>query len=61
MVGCRQDTATRLRNERGDVGGWVLILMMSAALVLAIWTVASDRLIDIVSAALSGVCGSLGC
>ena len=61
MVGCRQDTATRLRSERGDVGGWVLILMMSAALVLAIWTVASDRLIDIVSAALSGVCGSLGC
>lgn len=32
------------RNERGDVPGWVLITLMTAALALVIWTVASDRL-----------------
>ena len=47
--------------ERGDVPGWVLIMLMTSALVVAIWGVARDRLIDIVSAALSTVCGPIGC
>jgi hypothetical protein len=47
--------------ENGDVPGWVLIVLMTSALVVAIWGVARDRLISIVSAALSSVCGSLGC
>jgi hypothetical protein len=34
---------------------------MTSALVVAIWGVARDKLIDIVSSALSTVCGSLGC
>ena len=49
------------RDERGDVPGWVLIVLMSAGLVVAIWGVARDRLVSIVSAALSTVCGSMGC
>lgn len=49
------------RDERGDVPGWVLIVLMTAGLVVAIWGVARDRLIAIVSAALSTVCGSMGC
>jgi hypothetical protein len=48
-------------DEEGDVPGWVLIVLMTSALVVAIWGVARDRLIAIVSAALSSVCGSLGC
>jgi hypothetical protein len=48
-------------SEDGDVPGWVLIVLMTSALVVAIWGVARDRLIAIVSAALSSVCGSLGC
>jgi hypothetical protein len=48
-------------DEDGDVPGWVLIVLMTSALVVAIWGVARDRLIAIVSAALSSVCGSLGC
>ena len=48
-------------DEDGDVPGWVLILLMTSALVVAIWGIARDRLIAIVSAALSSVCGSLGC
>lgn len=49
------------RDERGDVPGWVLIVLMSAGLVVAIWGVARDRLVSIVSTALSTVCGSMGC
>ncbi len=48
-------------DEDGDVPGWVLIVLMTSALVVAIWGVARDRLIAIVSAALSSVCVSLGC
>jgi hypothetical protein len=45
----------------GAVAVGVLIVLMTSALVVAIWGVARDRLIAIVSAALSSVCGSLGC
>ena len=48
-------------SERGDVPGWVLIVLMTSALVVAIWGVARDRLVDIVSSALSTVCGNIGC
>ena len=47
--------------ERGDVPGWVLIVLMTSALVVAIWGVAKDRLVDIVSSSLDTVCGSFGC
>ena len=47
--------------ETGDVPGWVLIVLMTSALVVAIWGVARDRLIAIVSGALGNVCGSVGC
>lgn len=48
-------------NERGDVPGWVLIVLMTSALVIAIWGVARDRLVAIVGSALNNVCGSVGC
>ncbi len=50
-----------LSDERGDVAGWVLIVLMSSALVVAIWGIARDRLVSIVTTALSNVCGSVGC
>lgn len=51
----------KLEEERGDIAQWVLVLLMSAALVIGVWTVASDRLVEIVSTALSNVCGGVGC
>lgn len=51
----------KLAEERGDVSQWVLVLLMSAALVVGVWSVASERLIDIVSSALANVCGGVGC
>lgn len=52
---------TALHDERGDVPGWVLIVLMTSALVVAIWGVARDKLVDIVRSALETVCGQVGC
>ena len=59
--GGRAAAAERTRDQRGDVPGWVLIVLMTSALVVAVWGVARDRLIAIVSSALSTVCGGIGC
>jgi hypothetical protein len=48
-------------DERGDVPGWVMIVLMTASLVVAIWGIARDRLVAIVASALSTVCGPIGC
>lgn len=55
-------TATRVRgrarrDERGDVPGWVLITVMTAGLVAALWAVAGPQLSSMLSAALSSVRG----
>ena len=47
--------------DEGDVPSWVLIVLMSAGLVIAIWSVAEGRLVDIFSNALDTVCGGIGC
>jgi hypothetical protein len=33
-----------LRDDRGDVPGWVLVVLMTTGLVTAIWTIAAPRL-----------------
>lgn len=43
------------RDERGDVPGWVLVTVMSAGLVMAIWGAAQGQLTDMLSRALSSV------
>ena len=43
--------------ERGDVPGWVLITLMTAALVVLIWGVASERLVEIFYRARDSVAG----
>lgn len=40
------------RGERGDVPGWVLITLMTAGLVAALWAVAEDQLTALFSEAL---------
>lgn len=41
--------------DRGDVPGWVLVTIMTAGLVTALWLVADERLKDIFGSALDGV------
>ena len=43
------------RKERGDVPGWVLITVMTAGLVVAIWAVAGPQLSKMLQDALSSV------
>jgi hypothetical protein len=45
------------RDERGDVPGWVLITVMTAGLVAALWAVAGPQLQQMLSDALSSVKG----
>jgi len=46
--------------ERGDVPGWVLITLMTAGLVIALWAVAGDALQDVFEQAISRVTGFTG-
>ncbi len=43
--------------QRGDVPGWVLITIMTAGLVTAIWAVAGPKLTDLLDTAISSVTG----
>jgi hypothetical protein len=47
----------RMRNQRGDVPGWVLITVMTAGLVAALWLVAEPQLKSMLSDALDSVSG----
>ena len=41
--------------ERGDVPGWVLVTLMTAGLVIAIWAVAGPALINVFNTALTRI------
>ena len=43
--------------ERGDVPGWVLITLMTAALVTGIWAIAGEQLKGMFERAMDGVTG----
>jgi hypothetical protein len=48
---------TRSRGDRGDVPGWVLVTVMTAGLVAALWAVAGDMLTDAFSSAIQDTVG----
>jgi hypothetical protein len=45
------------RDDRGDVPGWVLITVMTAGLVAALWAIAGPQLSQMLRDALSSVRG----
>ena len=45
----------RPRDERGDVPGWVLVTVMTAGLVGALWKLAGPQLNSMLTTALSSV------
>jgi len=46
----------RLTNEdRGDVPGWVLVTLMTAGLVVAIWLIAGPALVNVFETAMERV------
>ena len=46
-----------LKEERGDVPGWVLVVLMTTGLVTAIWTIAAPRLSAILKNSLDAMNG----
>lgn len=46
-----------LFDERGDVPGWVLVVLMTTGLVTAIWTIAAPRLSTILKNSLDAMNG----
>ncbi|HET7385231.1 MAG TPA: hypothetical protein VFJ19_01050 [Nocardioidaceae bacterium] len=44
-------------SERGDVPGWVLVTVMTAGLVAALWAIAGPELAQLLKDALSSVKG----
>ncbi len=49
----RQPLPLRWRRDRGDVPGWVLITVMTAGLVSALWIFAGPALVDLFKQALA--------
>ncbi len=47
----------RLSSEQGDVPGWVLITLMTAGIVVALWAVASDQIVQIFENAMAPFLG----
>jgi hypothetical protein len=46
-----------LKDERADVPGWVLVVLMTTGLVTAIWTIAAPRLSAILKNSLDAMNG----
>lgn len=48
---------TAMDDERGDVPGWVLVTLMTAGLVVAIWALAGPALANLFTDAINRVSG----
>lgn len=48
---------SQLKDDRGDVPGWVLVVLMTTGLVTAIWTIAAPRLTAILKDSLDSMNG----
>lgn len=53
----RYATTNAANDERGDVPGWVLVVLMTTGLVTAIWTIAAPRLSAILRNSLDSMNG----
>ena len=53
----RASLTNTIDDDRGDVPGWVLVTLMTAGLVVAIWSLAGPALADLFEQALSRVSG----
>jgi hypothetical protein len=53
----KKNFAIMINDERGDVPGWVLVVLMTTGLVTAIWTIAAPRLSAILKNSLDAMNG----
>jgi len=57
LVAAAATLRDRLASDRGDVPGWVLITLMTAGIVVALWAVASDQIVQIFENAMAPFLG----
>jgi hypothetical protein len=57
LIRMQQCFFARLKDDRGDVPGWVLVVLMTTGLVTAIWTIAAPRLTAILKNSLDSMNG----
>ena len=57
LITMQSSFLARLKDERGDVPGWVLVVLMTTGLVTAIWTIAAPRLTAILKNSLDSMNG----
>ena len=57
LIRAHDSFLARLKNDRGDVPGWVLVVLMTTGLVTAIWTIAAPRLTAILKDSLDSMNG----
>jgi len=57
LISIRQNFFARVKDERGDVPGWVLVVLMTTGLVTALWTIAAPRLTAILKNSLDSMNG----
>lgn len=57
LISIHDSFFARLKDERGDVPGWVLVVLMTTGLVTAIWTIAAPRLTSILKNSLDSMNG----
>jgi hypothetical protein len=57
ILGKNENDNDKDESERGDVPGWVLVVLMTTGLVTAIWTIAAPRLSTILRNSLDAMNG----
>jgi hypothetical protein len=57
LISIQHNFFARLKDERGDVPGWVLVVLMTTGLVTALWTIAAPRLTAILKNSLDSMNG----
>ena len=57
LIKSHKNFYARLKDEKGDVPGWVLVVLMTTGLVTAIWTIAAPRLTAILKNSLDSMNG----
>lgn len=57
LTSAHKNFYAHVSNDRGDVPGWVLVVLMTTGLVTAIWTIAAPRLTTILKNSLDAMNG----
>ena len=55
LTSLRQRLIASIVDDRGDVPGWVLVTVMTAGLVSALWLVADDQITSLFTRAMGSV------